>query len=155
VSLGQYRTIRCHYESTEGEQAVDVRLTHDGLGHRDWAWDSSSQDAIDQLPEDQRESVEQQAIDGWMAAEAAEYDEEGRPLVKRGSGAPTNAYYRSRGQYPLAVRVPQHTLGQLAALAAAEGTSQGAVVARLVAEASSEKVVDSSGVIPSSCKQST
>lgn len=58
-------TTSCHYEDTNGvERAIEVSVRRDGLGHRDWVIETDLSD----VPDDQRESVEQRAIDGWMAA---------------------------------------------------------------------------------------
>ena len=135
MSLGQYRTIRCHYESAEGERTVDVRLTHDGLGHRDWVFDANTQDSLEALPQDQRWHVEQQAIDGWTAAEAAAYDEQGDPLpVRRGAGAPSEAYYAAQGYGRLSLRLPLSTLARLDEAAERLGLSRARTLQSLLGD---------------------
>jgi hypothetical protein len=67
------REITCHYETTDGEQSIVVSLWRTGLGHRDWQIDTDLSD----VPDDERASVEQQAIDGYVLAESALYASEG------------------------------------------------------------------------------
>lgn len=76
------RTITCHYEDATGEHEIAVSLWRDGLGHRDWVIETDLSD----VPADERESVEQQAIDGWMAADNKAHGVDPRERPKRRGG---------------------------------------------------------------------
>ncbi len=79
------RTISCVYEDATGEHTIAVSLRRDGLGHLDWVIETDLSD----VPDDERESVEQQAIDGWMDADEKAHSDARAPTRRRGgpSGA--------------------------------------------------------------------
>ncbi len=63
-------TTTCHYEAHDGaERCIDVTTTREGLGHNDWDFETDLSD----VPASELGRVHQQAIDGHLAADRAEY----------------------------------------------------------------------------------
>jgi predicted transcriptional regulator len=90
-------TITCHYETDDGEHAIEVDVRREGLGHREWVIESDLSD----VPSSERESVEQQAIDGYVALEERQHahsdDDRGPGTVAYQDRAAASAPKRTRG----------------------------------------------------------